>query len=115
MHLFSRLILASAICFPMTAHAAAPPATLSSDHRLSDAEIEKVLGDAAAKREAAEEAAEEPDRRVHGEVGFTIGTGGYRSAFGTAVVPVTDKGVAILSFETTDFGKQRSHFGPYWR
>ena len=41
---------------------------------------------------------------IHGEIGFSIGTGGYRSAYGTAVVPLAGDGVAILSFGTDRLG-----------
>lgn len=41
------------------------------------------------------------DRRVHGEAGFAIGTGGYRSVFGTAVMPLGQDGALALSFENT--------------
>ncbi len=40
------------------------------------------------------------DGRIHGEMGVAIGTGGYRSTYGTAVVPLGDTGVAAFSFET---------------
>lgn len=108
------LLLASALLLPTTAHALAPDAVAPaapSERRLSDAEIERVLDAAAAKREASEQAGDQPGRQVHGEVGVSIGTGGYRSVFGTAVVPVLSDGVAILSFETTDFGTQRRVIG----
>ena len=29
-----------------------------------------------------------PDRRIHGEVSLSMGTGGYRSAYGAAVMPI---------------------------
>ena len=41
-----------------------------------------------------------PDGRIHGEVGVAIGTGGYRSTYGTAVVPLGDSGAAAFSFES---------------
>lgn len=111
MHLLRRLFLATALFLPATAHAAAPdaPATspLSSEHRLSNAEIDQVLDTAARKRETTEELSDKPGREIHGEVGVAIGTGGYRSVYGTALVPILSDGVAILSFESTDFGKQR--------
>jgi len=94
------------------------PAPLASEIRLSDEEKEKVLEAAAARKRAhpapiAEEAAPQPPQ-VHGEVGFTIGTGGYRSAYGTALVPLGDDGFAAIAAETTDFGK-RDRFAPWWR
>ena len=42
--------------------------------------------------------------------GSELGTGGYRSAFGTAFVPLGDEGLAIISFDTTDFGSSGYRF-----
>jgi hypothetical protein len=42
-----------------------------------------------------------PDRGIHGEVGVAVGTGGYSSIFGTAVMPLGQNGVLALSFENT--------------
>ena len=50
---------------------------------------------------------------IHGEVGFTVGTGGYRSAYGTAIVPLKDDGVAIISLGTTDFGSRARYPAPW--
>lgn len=115
MHHLCSLLLASSLILPGTAYAAADPTpTAPSEHRLSPAEIEQVLDTAARKREAAESrpwAAElnedELPPPIHGEVGFSIGTDGYRSAFGTAIVPLSDDGLAILSFETDQFRSRR--------
>jgi hypothetical protein len=46
---------------------------------------------------------------------FEIGTGGYRSAYGTAIVPIDDDGVAIISLGSTDFGSRGRHPDPWWR
>ena len=37
------------------------------------------------------------DRRVHGEMGITIGTNGTRALYGTAIVPLGETGTAALS------------------
>jgi hypothetical protein len=39
-----------------------------------------------------------PDRKIHGEMGMFVGTGGTRGIFGTAVVPLGDNATATLSF-----------------
>jgi hypothetical protein len=57
----------------------------------------------------------EAGRPIHGEVGFEIGTGGYRSAFGTAIVPLAGDGVAIISLGSTDFGSRGRYPDPWWR
>ena len=50
------------------------------------------------------------ERRVHGEMGVAIGTGGYRSIYGTAVAPLGNNGVLAFSFENT-----QSDQGRYYR
>ena len=40
-------------------------------------------------------------RLVEGEVGVAVGTGGYRSIFGTAVMPLGQSGAVALSVENT--------------
>jgi len=99
--LFASTLLLSA---PAMAQSAPP---MPSEHRLSEAEIEQVLDAAARKREghgpSGDVAAPDEDRlppAIHGEVGFAVGTGGYRSAFGTAIVPLPGDGMAVLSFGT---------------
>ena len=104
------LLLGWLLILPGAALAADPaqpaPAT-SSEHRLSADQVEKILDDAARKRELAEMSSEGTGPAIHGEVGFSVGTGGYRSAFGTAVVPLPGDGVAILSLGTENFGHIR--------
>ena len=85
----------------------APP--LGTVHRLSPREAEAVQ-DAAADRNInipSLDGRAVPDGRIHGEIGFGIGTGGYNSVFGTAVIPLGDDSFAALSFERTDFGRRR--------
>ena len=127
MHVLRRLALAGVLLIPSTAYAAEPataPSTspLPSERRLSEAEVKKVLDAAVRKREGSaqpvvelsDQPGDNPDRQIHGEVGVGIGTGGYRSAFGTAVVPLGDDGVAIMSFGTTNLGSHH-WIGPAWR
>ena len=84
-----------------------PDTGISSEHRLSPAEIESVLNDAAQRRELAEISDDALPPPIHGEIGVSIGTGGYRSVFGTAVVPLPGDGVAILSLGTDRFEPDR--------
>ncbi|MEO5809564.1 MAG: hypothetical protein ABIR51_05820 [Sphingomicrobium sp.] len=113
MTLHRYLLLATALAVPGLAQAAnpAPPPPLTAEHRLSDAEIAKVLEAAAEKREAVEQRQSEK-RQIHGEVGFSVGTGGYSSVYGTAAIPILNDGLAIVSFDSTDFG---SRGGWGWR
>jgi hypothetical protein len=70
------------------------PAMAQDTRRLSPAEVERVLEEVARKRVTAEKP---PARLIEGEVGVSIGTGGYREVFGTAVVPISKDGTAIIS------------------
>ena len=97
------LIAAMALPAPMLA-ADAPRAAIGDEHRLSPVEIQKILDEAAARRALAGDP--EP-RRVEGELGVAIGTGGYREVFGTAVVPLGQTGTAILQFDTVDSNRGR--------
>ncbi len=52
------------------------------------------------------------DRQMHGEVGVSVGTGGYRSAYVTSVMPLGENGTLALSFGQEKNG--RSYYGgPY--
>jgi hypothetical protein len=64
--------------------------------RLSPEQVEQVLDEAAAKREAAEVGLPRPNL-IHGEMGVEVGTGGYRAVYGTAVVPLGQDGAAVIS------------------
>ena len=77
--------------------------------RLSDAEVARVLDDAARKREAAEAAVPVRKRLVEGEVGVEIGSGGYRSVYGSAFVPIGEEGGALVTFSDQSGGDR---FGP---
>jgi hypothetical protein len=89
-------LLILSIMVPSAAFAAPPV------QRLSDAQVEQVLAEAAAKREAAEVAALAPKPGIHGEVGVEVGTGGHRAAYGTAFVPLgSDGSGATVSFATS--------------
>ena len=81
------------------------PAPFADERRLSPAEVERILEEAARKRVAADKT---PARAIEGEVGVTIGTGGTREVFGTAVVPVGAEGVAIISIDSAESNRHRS-------
>lgn len=103
-------IVAAALLLSAPALAAESAAPLASVHRLSEAERERILDEAAAKHQRVGEITDDletdrPPAPVQGEVGFGVGTGGYRSAYGTAVVPLDD-GFAILSFDRTVLGSR---------
>ena len=115
MRLASCMIAAAAILSPVLASAQVPaaPASPTDERRLTPEQVEAVLAEAAAKRHATETQLPEPViddadlppiRDVHGEVGVSIGTGGYREMFGTAVYPLGDDGVAAISLDLVDWG-----------
>lgn len=103
-------LLAPSIAAAQTAE---PAASTASERRLSPEQIEAILEDAAKRRQAEasqrapELQPEAPRPTVHGEVGFGIGTGGYREAFGTAIYPLGDDGVAAISMDFVDLGRRR--------
>ena len=47
------------------------------------------------------------DRAIHGEAGFSVGSGGYRSGYGIAVMPVGQNGTATVGVSDTQYGKSR--------
>jgi hypothetical protein len=105
-------LLTSSLGLPGMALAAPDQAAspVASERRLSPNQIEQVLDDAARKREQAPLSDESLSPAIHGEVGFSVGTGGYRSAYGTAVVPLTGDGVAILSVGVDRLGPGRDYY-----
>ena len=109
----SCLIIVPLVLAPSPAAAQAAPAAPASgpERRLSPQPIEAVLAEAAKKREASERqelpVGQAEPRQIHGEVGVSIGTGGHRGAFGTAVYPVGDDGAAAISFDFLDRGRRR--------
>ena len=114
------LIVAIAVSIPTLAIAAEPePTATRSEHRLSPEQIEQVLANAARKREASDggvhvapSASESSPPAVHGEVGVSIGTGGHRSVFGTAVMGLPGNGSAILSVGSHQRSEDHYYYPP---
>lgn len=102
--LLASALLAAALSAAPAFAADGPRAAIGDEHRLSPAEVQKILDQATARRDLAGDP--EP-RRIEGELGVAIGTGGYREAFGTAVVPLGQDGTAIISFDTVDSNRGR--------
>src|SRR5688572_12735668 len=118
MRMICRLAACAALTFPGAALAQTPaaPSPTTDERRLSAEQVEAVLADAAAKRAAsakqvpsdiaiADDDAAPPAPQVHGEVGFAVGTGGYREAYGTAIYPL-ENGVVAISFDYADWGRR---------
>lgn len=47
---------------------------------------------------------EETRRRIHGAFGVTVGTGGYRSAYVAAQIPIGESATLGLAYAQTDYG-----------
>ena len=119
MRFASGIIVIAALASPASLLAQAAIAAPSTDERrLTPEQIEAVLAEAAAKRAAAErqapardmavdETAPPPPPQVHGQVGFSVGTGGYREIFGTGFYPLGDQGGAAISLDFVDWGRRR--------
>lgn len=91
---------------------AAPTPTPSTDTiRLSDAERDAILNsntvESAAIARGEREESGKPGLGIHGEVGGSIGTNGFRNAYGVAAIPLGDNAGAVVSFESTQFGGYR--------
>ena len=99
----SLMLAVAALSLAPAAHAQTAPGTLIA---LTPEQVE------AAKEEGARRGAKTMleggpvrDRAIHGEVGVSIGTGGYSSIYGTAVAPIGDSGMIALSLANEQFGQ----------
>ena len=99
------LLMFLAIAAPCLAQSADIPP--SSDIVTLTPEQREAALEAGAARAAADLSGGAGDRRVHGEMGVEIGTGGARSIYGTAVVPIGQNGVAAFSYGQAQ--------GPRWK
>lgn len=103
---------------PATSTASAP---VGEPIRLTPAQIAAAQADGEHRNRAAEAlaltdddfGAVRRDRKVHGEVGFGIGSGGSNSQYGTVVAPLGDSGTAAFSYERNDYGRnyRRGFYG----
>ena len=107
------IIVAALLPVPAWAQAGQPAPSLPSERRLTPDQIEAVLAEAARKRETTQlrGAPEEMERvarpPIAGEVGVSVGTGGYREVFGTAIVPMGEDGAAAISLDMINVGRRR--------
>ncbi|WP_245648720.1 hypothetical protein [Sphingomonas sanxanigenens] len=94
---------------PVTAAEPAPSATAAPGTvQLTDAQREAILNASteasAAAARGERTASERPDRRIHGEMGFMVGSHGTRGVYGTADIPLGENAGATVSFESSRFG-----------
>jgi hypothetical protein len=53
-------------------------------------------------------------RQVHGEMGVSVGTGGYRSGYVSSLIPIGETGTLGVAVSQTDFGKHGGYgYGGY--
>lgn len=100
---------------------AAAPAITAETIRLTSAQIAAAQAEGEHRNRAAEAlaltdddfGAPRRDRKIHGEVGFGIGSRGSNSQYGTVVAPLGDSGTAAFSYERSDYGRnyRRGFYG----
>ena len=54
---------------------------------------------------------EEGPRKIHGSMGVSVGTGGYRSAYASALIPVGENTTVGVAVSKTDFGRNGGWYG----
>lgn len=54
---------------------------------------------------------EDGKRKIHGSMGVSVGTGGYRSAYASALIPVGENTTIGVAVSKTDFGKHGGWYG----
>ena len=76
----------------------------------SEKKVDAALAQAAGGgtvEDAVLDGVDQPDRRIHGEVGFMIGTGGARGVYGAAAIPLGDNAGAMISFSQERYALPR--------
>lgn len=105
-----RLLIGCAVLLAVPA-LAVPALAAPTAVRLSPAQIEAAQRSGEQRNRAAEalallpDADARPDRKIHGEVGVAVGSGGYNSLYGTVETPLGENGSAAFSFERSDYGR----------
>lgn len=89
-----------------------PIAAQAETIRLTPEQAEAAIESGAARRTRSVDALSDlpgADRGIHGEVGVSVGTGGYRSIYGEAAIPLGNTGGLVLGY-----GQERGRsYGPY--
>ena len=58
---------------------------------------------------------EDGKRKVHGSMGVSVGTGGYRSVYASGLFPVGENATVGIAVSKTDFGKHGGYYAdPYY-
>lgn len=91
----------------------APPVrALTTEEQIAAFLTPSPLGADRDGEEALADSAAGPVRRIHGSVGVSVGTGGYRSAYVAAQIPIGETSTLGLAYSQTDYGKT-AVFYPY--
>ncbi|WP_260596557.1 hypothetical protein [Sphingomonas endolithica] len=94
---------------PMVARPA--PGATEDTIRLTDAERNTILGnntvESAATARGEQGMSLSGGRAIHGEMGVMLGANGARGVYGIAEVPLGDNAGAVVSFESSRFGRVR--------
>ncbi len=93
----------------------APAAASAGTLALSPEQVEAAKEDGARRHAHDASLGIEPirERAIHGEVGITVGTGGYSAIYGTAVAPLGGSGFVAITLADErggNFGRRR--YGP---
>ena len=107
----TRLLILAAALAGLAGPALAEDAPVSTASQSTDQKIAAWLGDEAppspakTTRDRPEEFLRDPsdgngDRKIHGEVGAAIGSGGYRSAYGVVNIPIGKSSSATIAVST---------------
>jgi hypothetical protein len=84
----------------------APPASTETA-----AQIEQWIADSPTARPEPDLPLANGPRKIHGEVGVSVGTGGYRSGYVITHIPIGETGSATIALSKTDHG-DRVRYGP---
>ena len=101
------------------AEAQAAPAVAASPSRIltTDEQIAEFLATSPALESrdglvGLGSAEQDTRRKIHGSAGVTVGTGGYRSAYVSTLIPIGEASTLGLAYSQTDHGKN-AVFHPY--
>ncbi len=107
-----RLLILAAAVAGLAGPALAEDAPVSTASQTTDQKISSWLSDGAppSSVERSKDPPDDPlrdpadeqgDRKIHGEVGAAVGSGGYRSAYGVATIPIGKSSSATVAVSTS--------------
>ena len=84
---------------------APPPRILTTDEQIADFLATSPALESRDGLVGLGRADEETRRKIHGSAGVTVGTGGYRSAYVSTLIPIGETSTLGLAYSQTDHGK----------